>query len=659
MAEGICRPLGPKKTFALLAVTMMMLSVFAGIGEYVDDSEGAADSWVCTITVDGTGLETKYSKNGATLDATEAVNGITQSAGSWGFDADGYGPFNSFYAAFDPSNDNEMVCHLDPNDLTKAVGGGTTVEVDGRTVNISDCNIMWCLPKIYLSVDGNTMTLASSGTDDQLAPAFTLKDSEGNTTNYNYLALGVYEATYDSSKLGSVSGESPQGDASLAEYRTEAKANDMTEGSEARLWNFHQYQLYRLCSLAVMENFDSQTQIGYGNSFSSDAIDVQPSTTGNMDAKGPYYGTTDPSGTGVKLFIENAWGSLWEYVDDAVWYAEYNDDLDRTGGGLYVGQNENPSDETDHTSDKILLEGLPWTWGYGTAPYSTNIYSWGLPMAVSDEGEWSTTAPDSICDDSEASLLVGGDIKSQANAGLSCLDSDCWGNTGGSRLVFLFTTDPVTTSSVTYDMDGGTPRIPPASVQKGQNYTIPDTVPEKDGYVFGGWRNGTETYGPGDTIEGVIEDIALTAVWGHSVTFDLGGGTWDLDTGFVEDGEDYTIPETEPQLEGSVFKGWSDGTSMYGPGDTIGGVVGNIVLTAVWEGGPDPDPGPGPDPEPTPRPLPIIPDDGTADGDHPVVIVLEDGKQPWLWKNGKTYLIIAIIAAIIAELAVLAYSRHR
>ena len=48
----------------------------------------------------------------------------------------------------------------------------------------------------------------------------------------------------------------------------------------------------------------------------------------------------------------------------------------------------------------------------------------------------------------------------------------------------------------------------------------------------------------------------------------------------------------------------------------------------------------------------ILSDDG-----EPTGILVEKGSEPWHGKNGKTMLFIAIIAAIIAELATLAVSR--
>ncbi len=594
-----------------------------------DSEVASSDGWACRITVTGTSLETEYSKGGGDFVSTTAVKGFGdgKTEGSWGYDEDGYGPFGSFYAAFDPNNGNEMVCHLNPYDLTQSV--------DGESVKNKGYNIMWCLPKIYISVSGSTITLASDDSyGGELAPAFTLRDENGVSTSYNYFAIGVYEATCDeSSRLGSVSGTSPQNSTSLAEYREEAKANEMVEGSVAQLWNFHQYQLYRLCSLAVMENFDSQGQVGWGNC--SNRAEPEFSQTGNMDGYGPYFGTAEQNNNGVKLFIENAWGSLFEYVDDAVWW------YDTDGGGLWAGQNVDPKyewngdeDKTYYTSGKDLVYPYHF-YGYGTDP-STEKDCWGLPTKESDS--WSTTAPDYISGaNSSWALVVGGHWNNADNAGLSYLYSNDGGGKiiFGSRLAFLFAADSAAKLSVKY-MDDGT-QMKSDVVQKGQAYTIADSMSMKEGSTFVGWSDGTGMYHPGDSIT-VEGSITLTAVWGHTVTFNLKGGTWEHgDTVAAQEGT-YTVPSTVPTKNGCTFKEWRCGNDAVLPGGTID-LSSDVTLQAVWTSGF----------------VPIIPDDG----DDAIEVVVDEKDGSGSGVDGKTILLIAIIVAIIAELAVLAVSRKR
>ncbi len=530
------------KKYKVTAVLVVVLMVFSSLGVIQctsDDSDAASDSWACKISVNGSTLTTTYSKaGGAFTDMTQVV-GTSSNAGSWGYDEKGYGPFGSFYAAFDPAQNNAMVCHLNPSNLTLAM--------DGTSIAGKNYNIMWCLPKIYLSVTSSgsgvgTITLASDTTyGGTLAPAFTV-----GGTDYNYFALGVYEATYVNSKLGSVSGQTPQASTSLATYRTEAKANTMIDGSVALLWNYHQYQLYRLCSLAVMENFDSQAQIGYGNSNGSSS-----STTGKMDGNGPYYGTSGQNANGAKLFIENAWGSLWEYVDDAWWST-----------GLYAGQNLNPTSDTSNKTKTTITAEIS---GYGTSPYSTQIDSWGMSTATVSSN--SSTAPDYWYSKSSGSaLIVGGSWTDTSDAGLSCLyDYDDGGDDYiGSRLAFLFAADTAATNTptVTYDhsalanlgADADAIADLPTSLEIEDETTTYDDLGTVDGYTHIGWYVDGTLYSITHTVVSTEKHTAYSAWKAPTITIT-----------FIVEGETHSTLEvpknsvgivyTPQQVEG-VFMGW-------------------------------------------------------------------------------------------------------
>ncbi len=486
----------PKTCVFAIMVVAVMLAV-AAVPMASGESEGTSDGWACRITVDGTSIKATYSEDGAPFAEMEQVYGITGNAGSWGYGADGYGPFGSFYAAFDPAQKNEMVCHLDPSDLTKAV--------DGTDITGKGYNIMWCLAKVYLSLSdgGKTITLASDDSyGGELAPAFTVGGND-----YNYLALGVYEATYDGSRLGSVSGKNPQSGL-LDNLRTQAKANEMADGSLAQLWNFHQWQLYRLCSLAAMENFDSQTQVGYGNT-DLDNWKIGPSKTGTMDGKGPYYGTEGRDKDGVKLFIENAWGSMNGLVDDACVVVR----AQSASPGLYIGQNEHP---TSDAQNKVLA-ALPRIAGFGISP-STDATVWGLPTATTENH--SADAPDYINTEADGAsqnlgLMVGGGFYRGDMAGLSYLSAVQLDDnyTMGSRLVFMLAEDTAAVHTVTFDATGGKGEFPPMYVQQGKQFSMPDVAPSKGGYAFVEWSDGISTYDPGQEATMGRSDVTLTAVW--------------------------------------------------------------------------------------------------------------------------------------------------
>ncbi len=391
--------------------------------------------------MNGSTLVTEYSKDGGDFTSTTAVKGFKdengdKTEGSWGYDKNtGYGPFGSFYAAFDPAQNNAMIYHLNPYDLTESV--------DGTDISGKGYNIMWCLPKIYLSVTQGekgvgTMIMASDASyGGKLAPAFTLIDDDGRSVEYNYIALGVYEATCIDGRLGSVSGEYPQCDTPLETFRSEAKANGVTDGLLIKLWNFHQWQLYRYCSLAVMDNFDSQGQVGYGNC-DNHVSDSPLSQGGALNGEGPYYGTSGQNDDGVKLFIENVWGSLSEYVDDT-WVS----------GGVWAGQNVNP---VNGSQGKTQTE-IGNLAGNAQPPYFTDATLWGLPITVEFDapGDYFFTDSQYYSDNT---FNAGGASHYGEVAGLNFLNPGLFEGSGttGARLAMYFKEDnPIGISTVKYD----------------------------------------------------------------------------------------------------------------------------------------------------------------------------------------------------------------
>ena len=536
----------------VFVVLLMVFSSFALVQETSDDSEASSDSWTCTITISGTTITTKYAKNGATLSDTTPVSGNNGSAsvGSWGFDnTTGYGPFGSFYAAVDIST-GKIAYHLKPSDLSKAL--------DNTPISTTGYNIMWVLPTVWMSTSGSTLTMSSEKTSGATAPAHTI-----DGTTYNYLAIGVYEAYDDGTKLYSYSGQTPSVGVKHADFQTHAKATG-ADGGKSMIWNFYQYQLYRFCSLAVMENFDSQGQIGNGISSGS------KTNTGTTIDKGPYYGTTKDTTTAERLFIENAWGNVWDYVGDAYW-----------SSGLWAGQNATQVSGTTTGLTKVystLISGY-----YGTAPYSTDLNSWGLPENYSNS--WSKSAPDYIYSaGTGGALIVGGSWNDGAYGGLSCLRNGSVSGAShyGSRLAMVFDADPAATPTVTYDhsnlttllSDGGTAAdalTQKKTITEGGTYDQLDPQGTDGEYKHVGWEvtinNVTTKYATTDTFASQESHTAKSlwakypvATLNHDALIALGGSTAGLDTELEITSTSVCYPDLGT-VDGYTHIGWYvDGT---------------------------------------------------------------------------------------------------
>ena len=118
----------------------------------------------------------------------------------------------------------------------------------------------------------------------------------------------------------------------------------------------------------------------------------------------------------------------------------------------------------------------------------------------------------------------------------------------GTTTITAIVPDPTgMTCTVSFDANGGTGTMAPATVEKGAEYTLPaNGFAAPDGKVFDKWDKGTV----GTKIT-VNEDVTVTAQWKDeggltpetcTVSFDANGGTGTMAPVTVEKGTEYTLP---------------------------------------------------------------------------------------------------------------------
>lgn len=114
--------------------------------------------------------------------------------------------------------------------------------------------------------------------------------------------------------------------------------------------------------------------------------------------------------------------------------------------------------------------------------------------------------------------------------------------------------------TVTFDSDGGSP-VPSQTIPYDSVATMPSD-PTKSGYLFNKWvdSNGDEF---DFSATHVTEDITLYAVYNKAweVTFNLDGGSGDIITQIVEDG-DFAQKPTDPTKDDCSFCGWYDSSEL-------------------------------------------------------------------------------------------------
>lgn len=210
--------------------------------------------------------------------------------------------------------------------------------------------------------------------------------------------------------------------------------------------------------------------------------------------------------------------------------------------------------------------------------------------------------------------------------------------------------------SVTYlDDDGSALDIGQEDVGKGSRFELAVYPGSRDGYVFQGWLYGDEVLGPGTELEMGSADIVLRAVWkaipaDPVVRYDHGGlvaATGDPDSAAglsdgirISEGSTYTgLPDTA----GYRHVGWRVGDVTVGPTAELLSTEAHTAFS-LWEkiedGGFVP-----------------TPEDGRWDDG--AFASEEKGSGTGGEGDTEDILLIAIIAVVIAELAVLQISRRR
>ncbi len=133
----------------------------------------------------------------------------------------------------------------------------------------------------------------------------------------------------------------------------------------------------------------------------------------------------------------------------------------------------------------------------------------------------------------------------------------------------------------------------PITVKEHENIDLSKIdIPEREGYVFLGWRNRTTDIAPDCLVDGICEIEAVYAPVTHAVAFvDWINQTLDLRTAVT--GEKLVLPSGTDSVDGYVFKGWKleEGTLLTvdpepDPEDENANrveVTGNMIITAEYE----------------------------------------------------------------------------
>ncbi|MFA6803568.1 MAG: InlB B-repeat-containing protein [Candidatus Methanomethylophilaceae archaeon] len=525
---------------------------------------GNETKWAITLSyVDFVEYTMTYSASGFTSgdaftysgDIENYVAATSSSSGSWGTST-----LLSicYYQVFDPST-GEILGKLNSSDLTKYTDG------TDASSDIKSNNVMFCIPQLWVETTSTSINITNDPTSDGDISAYTQ-----DKWIYEYCAIGVYEGTISNGKLLSISDSTPTASQTRSTFRTAADSVTVTYG-DAMVWNYYQWQLYKYAVLFAIEDFDSQGIIGNGNTGGNG-----PTITGTMNVSGLFAGSTSNSTSGVKAYIENAWGSLNEFVDDVVL---------NTSLTIYAGTN---STVTDNTSDKTSIVTIPSSGNYPTA-ISTADNSFGIGTTNGSTSSGGTYDYQTTGSTSQSRLLcVGGSWSNGSNAGVSCVNSGSLSYSGssfGSRLAYVYDADAasvVTTATVSFNANGGIGGSS-VTIDAGETVSAPTTNPTREHYSFTNWYSNAACTTLFDFSSAINSDTTIYAGWQidtYTVTINTNGGT--SNTSAVHDWGTYLSVPTQPTKTGYVFGGWfsdSDLTTKY----TFTSIIeSDLTIYAKW-----------------------------------------------------------------------------
>ena len=545
------------KIMAALAVLVMTMVCIIPVNDSengLDAAVGDGGSYTYTIAYDSSLMSTTSAAiSVANMTAINHMGTPTTvsilNEGSWTWNTTtGRGPFNSFYAAFDMQNGNAYYAVLNPYNLTKTITG------EDLPAPLTRWNIMWVLPTVYIKSTANSLTLTNDSTAGGTAYAHTI-----NGHVYKYVAIGVYEGSTttlnNQTVLTSTTGTMPAANATRATFRgyahNYAMSSTLNESSSypaySMLWNYDQWQLFKDICFATMEDFNSENTVGNGHAFTNNS--TYSYQTGALNTMGPYAGLpakiTDEvtalsyGSDSVKLFIENAWGGVLDFVDGAVFDG-------RTG--VYLDSSSNPTDA--HTGTYVTYHQWPTAIqnGYPISIQTDNARVWGFQGSTVGGSDTTGTA-DYIWTSADADRVLGvgggawsgwgnsvrsGVSSSYVPAALSYADASL-----GARLAFVFDAGPASTVTATIDPSGygslsngvqtSQPTISVAGVPYASNVTVsentltangttitatPTTATAQYTYTFDGWYQGATKI---TSSQMILKDTAITAKFTRAV----------------------------------------------------------------------------------------------------------------------------------------------
>jgi hypothetical protein len=277
---------------------------------YAQNSEGVKTS-VQSVTVEdctdytvavsfgvtyGVIINTSNSDPAASVAYTEDATGMTSGWSNWA-DKDLFKDIKPCIL----TSSGTVSTYLNRDNFTKTESGSTA------TLTSIGNDVMIEFPKMGYKItkSGNNITVLVTNEANKDGFCY-LAHSLSSENDCDYIYIGAYDAYTSSSKLYSVSGQSPTVSTTLTNFRTYAT----NRGTGYQLMSFYPWTLLQCLYLIVYKNLNGQSALGQGYVGGSAA-----QTSGQTNSNTFCYGSTSTTQVMKFLGIENMWGNVRQWLD--------------------------------------------------------------------------------------------------------------------------------------------------------------------------------------------------------------------------------------------------------------------------------------------------------------------------------------------------------
>lgn len=281
--------------------------------------------------------------------------------------------------------DGAEVGKLNPNDFSK-FADGTNADITSGAAG----DVMIAFPRRGVKITTSGTKVTVSVTNGASEDGFSYLAHQRGETNKDVFYLGVYKGFVDSGKLRSLSGKTPTVKQYIQTFRTQAQANGAGYEQSA----FYQL-LFRQCMYILKyKNLNSQQAVGMGYVYGNSGMAL----TGNTNAKGMDFGSSDTK-TQMKLFgIEDFWGNPYEWVEGVITDPARNifsatDNFNAEGSGYTncgLAANANISGFMASPQGNVLAGFIAKTAGGSQSTYFCDQTIVGTTCVAQYGGNWSS-----------------------------------------------------------------------------------------------------------------------------------------------------------------------------------------------------------------------------------------------------------------------------